>query len=92
MSATLTRQKNINMNRTKLLMKILITGALFTIIYLKLSLSGQSMLFEIVSDLSIVLILLGLGEDIIIALATLPIYLFFKTTEILKINHTKNKY
>lgn len=72
-------------------MKILITGTLFTIICLKLSISGQSIFFEIVSDLSIVLILLGLGEGIIIAIATLPMYLFFKTTDILKINHTKNE-
>lgn len=71
-------------------MKILITGTLFTIICLKLSICGQSMFYEIVSDVSIVLILLGLGESIIITLAALPMYVFFKTTDILKINFTKN--
>ena len=79
------------MNRTKLITNILITGVFFTLIWLKLSISRPSMSFEMILDLSIALMLLGLGEGIIITLATLPMYLFSKTADVLKINLTKNE-
>ena len=77
------------MLRLQLLANLITVGLFLFIGYLKIMARPHGLLFEITTDLLLVLILLGIGRTVIVLLVGWPIYLISRILSLLNLKITQ---